>query len=107
MWSSGVRACGSRRPGDNEWGPLADALRDYVDLKGDSRFATAQLRAEHDRDLRDALATIFTKEPAAQWETRLTRHDIGCVAVHMDALGRQLQCVDALVAQRTKTTPPE
>ena len=90
-------------PGEKEWNLLADAIRDYVDLTGDARFATAGLRAEHDGELRDALATIFAKESAAQWETLLTRSDVGCVAVHMEAPSRQLQCVDELVAEYSVT----
>ncbi|MBJ7336509.1 CoA transferase [Mycolicibacterium sp.] len=88
-------------PGAREWEPLATALQDHVDLAGDARFATAKLRAEHDLELRDALATIFAKKSAAQWETLLTRSDVGCVAVHMEAPSRQLQCVDELVAEYT------
>ena len=90
-------------PAEQEWESLADALRNYVDLTGDARFATAGSRAEHDSALRDVLATIFAKEPAAQWETLLTRLDVGCVAVHMDAPSRQLQCVDDLVSEYTVT----
>ncbi|TPG37327.1 CaiB/BaiF CoA-transferase family protein [Mycolicibacterium hodleri] len=90
-------------PGDMEWEPLADTLRNYVDLKGDARFATPALRVENDRELQDALTTVFAKEPAAQWEQTLTEGNVGCVEVHLGAPSRQLQCVDELVVEYTAT----
>ncbi|MFI0961315.1 CaiB/BaiF CoA transferase family protein [Streptomyces sp. NPDC021080] len=64
-----------------EWDELVAALKPFVSLASDPRFADEKLRAEHDGDLADVLAGVFaTKEPRV-WEEELTPQDVGCVAV--------------------------
>jgi crotonobetainyl-CoA:carnitine CoA-transferase CaiB-like acyl-CoA transferase len=64
-----------------EWEELVAALRPYADLASDPRFATAELRAEHDGDLVDVLAGVFAAKEPRVWEDELTPQDVGCVAV--------------------------
>jgi crotonobetainyl-CoA:carnitine CoA-transferase CaiB-like acyl-CoA transferase len=90
-------------PQDKEWPALVAALRDYLDLAGDERFATAELRRSNDAALRDALSALFTKEAAAHWESLLAKHDLGCVALHMEVPSRQMQSDPELVAAFTAT----
>ncbi|MFC8432358.1 CaiB/BaiF CoA transferase family protein [Streptomyces sp. NPDC057253] len=64
-------------PAEKEWAPLAAAL----DLADDERFRTPATRAVHDVDLARALADLFARRPAAEWEELLTACDVGCVQV--------------------------
>ena len=52
---------------------------DRTDLLDDSRFATPEMRANHDDALADELSRVFaTKEPR-YWEQLLTTADVACV----------------------------
>lgn len=68
-------------PEADEWDPLVEALASYVDLGGDERFATPELRAENDAQLVDVLTGVFAKSAKADWESELTSADVGCVMV--------------------------
>jgi crotonobetainyl-CoA:carnitine CoA-transferase CaiB-like acyl-CoA transferase len=75
----------------SEWPALAKALSAYVDLDADVRFGSAQARADHDDALSTVLAGVFATKDKDEWESELTRHDVGCVAVTEDVSTRVLQ----------------
>lgn len=66
-------------PEESDWAPLVDVVD--AELGKDPRFATAQSRSEHDRELSDRLAELFAQKPAADWEELLTARNVGCVVV--------------------------
>jgi crotonobetainyl-CoA:carnitine CoA-transferase CaiB-like acyl-CoA transferase len=69
-------------PQQKEWAPLVDALAADLDLAADPRFTSAADRAANDTALAQVLAAMFKKQPAAEWERRLTPADVGCVVAH-------------------------
>jgi len=62
-----------------EWDGLAASLMPYADLAGDERFASEDDRRRHDDQLAEALASIFRRRRAAEWERALTESGVGCV----------------------------
>lgn len=78
-------------PQPEEWPVLAKALSQYADIGGDERFATAELRGQHDADLAELLAAIFATKPKLEWERELTGQDVGCVEVAQSIPERLLQ----------------
>jgi len=66
-------------PFEHEWAALAAALAPYVDLSGDERFATKELRRANDADLVEVLSAVFAKRGKLDWEQELTAQDVGCV----------------------------
>jgi crotonobetainyl-CoA:carnitine CoA-transferase CaiB-like acyl-CoA transferase len=64
-------------PAESDWAPLTYEL----DLPADPRFETLEGRQHNDSALSDSLATALRLHSAAEWEERLTKHDVGCVAV--------------------------
>jgi crotonobetainyl-CoA:carnitine CoA-transferase CaiB-like acyl-CoA transferase len=78
-------------PFDHEWQALADALSTYVDLAGDERFASQDLRRKNDGELVDALAGVFAKRPGADWESDLMSRDVGCVVAAEENMEWKMQ----------------
>ncbi|WGL54025.1 CoA transferase [Nocardioides sp. BP30] len=68
-------------PREPEWDDLVTALKPYVDLTADSRFATAASRQQHDAELAEVLGGVFASRAKADWEAELTKQDVGLVAV--------------------------
>lgn len=65
-------------PFEDEWVALCRTIN-RTDLLDDSRFATPEMRANHDDALADELSRVFaTKEPR-YWEQLLTTADVACV----------------------------
>jgi crotonobetainyl-CoA:carnitine CoA-transferase CaiB-like acyl-CoA transferase len=64
-------------PKPNAWARLAP----LVALGDDARFATPASRAAHDRELADALAAVFRRRTAAEWERDLVAADVAGVEV--------------------------
>lgn len=54
-------------------------LPQFASLAGDSRFASRNLRREHDADLIDGLARIFAEDTVEQWLARLNRAGVPAV----------------------------
>jgi crotonobetainyl-CoA:carnitine CoA-transferase CaiB-like acyl-CoA transferase len=85
-------------PSDAEFRRLVTVLGDEA-LAADQRFATIRDRSRHDAALAEALATTLRRADAETWEARMTKEDVGCVAVaestshaiimDPDGLGRQ------------------
>ncbi|MYQ30615.1 CoA transferase, partial [Streptomyces sp. SID4956] len=90
-------------PAPREWRPLVEALTEDHALADDERFASVESRATHDAELSEALAGVFRKRSAADWEARLTAADVGCVAVDETIPEVLLQTDEALVAEYTAT----
>jgi crotonobetainyl-CoA:carnitine CoA-transferase CaiB-like acyl-CoA transferase len=68
-------------PATSEWDDLVDAFAPHADLTG----------LEHDDDaLADTLAKVFRTRTAADWETDLLAHDVGCLRVRSGAPDRQI-----------------
>ncbi len=63
---------------DREWKAFCTAVN-RTDLLGDSRFASAAARDEHDDELAVELGRVFSSRPAAQWERSLTAAGVACV----------------------------
>jgi crotonobetainyl-CoA:carnitine CoA-transferase CaiB-like acyl-CoA transferase len=63
---------------EREWQALCRALQ-RPDLSRDERFSCAEARRAHDAELVGLLAQEFCRRPAAEWETLLSGHDVGCV----------------------------
>ncbi|CAN5702844.1 CoA transferase [soil metagenome] len=78
-------------PLDHEWQELAAALAPYVDLAGDERFATKELRRAHDAELVELIGGVFAKRPGAEWETELVGQDVGCVVAATENLEWTMQ----------------
>jgi crotonobetainyl-CoA:carnitine CoA-transferase CaiB-like acyl-CoA transferase len=68
-------------PQEKEWQRLAEALKAETDLDADQRFRTAAGRREHDGALVNALAGVFRRRTAAEWEERLVPAGVACVEV--------------------------
>lgn len=64
-------------PAEGDWAPLAHEL----DLAVDPRFETFEGREINDAALSTVLSAAFKLHSAVEWEGRLTKHDVGCVAV--------------------------
>lgn len=78
-------------PKQQEWERLVLALKPWVDLTADGRFATAESRAEHDAELGQVLAEIFALRARQEWEDELTALGIGVVACADVVAHRYLQ----------------
>ena len=68
-------------PAASEWDDLVSALKPYVDLGADPRFADEESRAAHDIELTEVLIGVFRAQPARDWETELCAVDVGCLEV--------------------------
>jgi crotonobetainyl-CoA:carnitine CoA-transferase CaiB-like acyl-CoA transferase len=68
-------------PAPHEWDDLVTAVKPYVDLEGDARFATAQDRETNDGALAGVLAGVFARGQKHVWERELRAAGVGCVAV--------------------------
>ncbi len=68
-------------PAASEWDDLVSAMKPYVDLAGDARFADEESRRVHDDALVDVLGGVFRSQPARAWETELLAVDVGCLEV--------------------------
>jgi len=77
-------------PKASEWEALCRALRKYVPIGTDLRFATASERARNDGDLSEALTCVFRERAAAEWEEELSAADVGCVEVAAPSMPRAL-----------------
>ncbi len=69
-------------PKPSEWERLVAALGAEDVLKADARFASADARQQHARELAAVLVEVFGKQKAAQWESQLLAADVGCVEVN-------------------------
>jgi CoA:oxalate CoA-transferase len=74
---------------------LARAVR-REDWLADARFANPDLRRQHSAEMRMELAAVFSKRPAAEWESELSNAGIPCgmvrevsEAVSLDGLERR------------------
>ena len=67
---------------DKEFAALCQGLDDDA-LALDARFSTAAERKDNDADLVGHLEKRFTTRSAAEWESLLSRLDVGCVEVNM------------------------
>ena len=63
---------------EREW-DLFRTLVDQPALSGDTRFATAAGRSEHEAELAEVLAALFLERPADDWEALLAPKGLGCV----------------------------
>jgi crotonobetainyl-CoA:carnitine CoA-transferase CaiB-like acyl-CoA transferase len=71
-------------PKAGEWTRLAPG----VGLADDARFATPAARAAHDGDLAAALADVFRRRTAAEWERDLVAADVAGVEVAAGPIAR-------------------
>ena len=67
-------------PNETEWAPLVEAMSGQADLS-DPRFSDPDGRREADESLAETLATAFRSGSAAEWEEKMLRAGVGCVAV--------------------------
>ena len=65
-------------PFEDEWEALCRTI-DRTDILDDLRFATPEMREEHDDALADELARVFAGEDPLYWEQQLTAADVACV----------------------------
>ena len=65
-------------PFEDEWEALCRTI-DRTDILDDLRFATPEMREEHDDALADKLARVFAGEDPLYWEQLLTAADVACV----------------------------
>ena len=65
-------------PFEDEWEALCRTI-DRTDILDDLRFATPEMREEHDDALADELARVFAGEDPLYWEQLLTAADVACV----------------------------
>ena len=65
-------------PFEDEWEALCRTI-DRTDILDDLRFATLEMREEHDDALADELARVFAGEDPLYWEQLLTAADVACV----------------------------
>ncbi|NRA08238.1 MAG: CoA transferase [Myxococcales bacterium] len=75
-------------PQASEWGALCRALAAHADLAADVRFASEPGRRKQDAALAEALAGIFRRRPAADWERELVACDVGCAEVARGPISR-------------------
>jgi crotonobetainyl-CoA:carnitine CoA-transferase CaiB-like acyl-CoA transferase len=68
-------------PAVSEWDDLVSALKPYVDLGADARFADEDARVAHDAELTEILSDVFRMHAAGDWETELCAVDVGCLEV--------------------------
>jgi crotonobetainyl-CoA:carnitine CoA-transferase CaiB-like acyl-CoA transferase len=68
-------------PAPSEWDDLVSALKPYVDLGADARFADEESRVAHDAELAEVLSGVFLTQAARDWETELCAVDVGCLEV--------------------------
>ena len=65
-------------PFEDEWQALCRTI-DRTDLRDDPRFASSELRKQHDDALADELARVIAAEDPLYWENLLTAADVACV----------------------------
>jgi len=66
---------------DRDWSRLTDALDDDgTRLGADTRFSDAAARAQNDSALAEALAAIFRRRTADEWENHMVERGVACVA---------------------------
>ena len=65
-------------PFEDEWQALCRTI-DRTDLMDDPRFASSELREQHDDALADELARVIAAEDPLYWENLLTAADVACV----------------------------
>jgi crotonobetainyl-CoA:carnitine CoA-transferase CaiB-like acyl-CoA transferase len=94
-------------PAPSEWEDLVSALKPYVDLAADPRFADESSRVANDDALAGALTDVFLEQRAADWETELCALDVGCLAVRTEAADAQLFDVGGLGRQNGWITDVE
>lgn len=70
-------------PFEHEWQALCDALK-RSDWAADARFSSSAARAEHDKELAEAIANVFATQPADDWEQLLTDKGVACVRADRD-----------------------
>jgi crotonobetainyl-CoA:carnitine CoA-transferase CaiB-like acyl-CoA transferase len=63
---------------ESEWAAFAQAAGPHR-VFDDARFATPELRLEHDAELGAALEGLFAQRGAAAWQALLVPHGVGCV----------------------------
>lgn len=68
-------------PAASEWDDFVSALKPYVDLGADARFADETSRVAHDAELTDVLIGVFRTQTARDWEVELCAVDVGCLEV--------------------------
>jgi crotonobetainyl-CoA:carnitine CoA-transferase CaiB-like acyl-CoA transferase len=68
-------------PQPREWRALCRALASEAELDRDPRFSTPAARRQHDDALAAALAEIFRRRSASEWEQVAASHDVACVEV--------------------------
>lgn len=78
-------------PTAREWDTLTEALRPWVDLAADRRFAAEESRQRNAAALAKVLGDTFARRPKQGWEDDLTAADVGCVACADDVPERYLQ----------------
>ncbi|HZP29374.1 MAG TPA: CoA transferase [Acidimicrobiia bacterium] len=78
-------------PSERDWEALVGALRPYVQLDDDDRFASECARQEHDNDLTKVLGAVFADRSADEWERDLLAADVGCVRVTTAPVEQMLQ----------------
>ncbi|MDO7842291.1 CaiB/BaiF CoA transferase family protein [Sphingomonas immobilis] len=66
-------------PRDRDWDRLVTAFPAAASLANDPRFATAADRRANDAALAEAISALLQARPAAEWETLLRAHGVGCV----------------------------
>jgi crotonobetainyl-CoA:carnitine CoA-transferase CaiB-like acyl-CoA transferase len=86
-------------PQPKEWQPLVEAIAEFTDLGADDRFSTQDGRRRFDDELARHLESVFSKEPAAFWEKRLSVAGIGCVQLYEGAPARLIQTDPQLTAE--------
>ncbi len=77
-------------PAPSEWDDLVSALKPYVDLGADARFADEAARVAHDAELVEVLSGVFRAHTAAEWEQELCAVDVGCLEVRAGPPDTQL-----------------
>jgi crotonobetainyl-CoA:carnitine CoA-transferase CaiB-like acyl-CoA transferase len=75
-------------PQEKEWPLLCNALRGWVDLQNDARFASAADRSQHEEALAELLAGIFRERPAVDWERDLQSLDVACAELAQGPIAR-------------------
>jgi crotonobetainyl-CoA:carnitine CoA-transferase CaiB-like acyl-CoA transferase len=75
-------------PLDSEWEQLCAGLlaTSGADLRSDPRFASGSERERNSDELATALAAVFQKRTAAEWEALLLAQSVACVEVSQTSL---------------------